>query len=276
MWKYKKIPKIAHFYWGSGRMSFMRFMSLYSFCKLNPDWKVKLHVPPQPFGKITWSTGENADVYNGPDYYPEINKLPVEEHLIDDFPQKIAGKPDVMRSDFYRWKLLATAGGMWFDMDILFIKPISELNFDENCNTLVSIHPYKAIGVMGASPQNDFFKRVHAKATTATGGGYQSLGSMLLNDWSRIEAVKSSFKKLCVVNLPNSAFYHIGCGRISDFYKKETKGIPQAIGYHWYGGAPVSGKWNNKITMDTLDDFDIFICREMRKVIDAEYTGTHK
>ena len=68
MWHLTNIPKIVHFYWGNEKLSYLRYMSVYSFRKLNPDWKIKIHVP----GALsmiapTWGSNEqkNAGIENG-------------------------------------------------------------------------------------------------------------------------------------------------------------------------------------------------------------------
>ena len=40
----RAIPKRIFFYWGGSDMSWMRYMTLYSFRKMNPDWEVILYV----------------------------------------------------------------------------------------------------------------------------------------------------------------------------------------------------------------------------------------
>ena len=39
------IPKIAHFYWGNEILPFLRYITIYSFSILNPDWEIKLYLP---------------------------------------------------------------------------------------------------------------------------------------------------------------------------------------------------------------------------------------
>jgi hypothetical protein len=44
------VPKMAHFYWGGGKLLYMRFLSIKSFMKYNPDWVVVFHYPRDGVG----------------------------------------------------------------------------------------------------------------------------------------------------------------------------------------------------------------------------------
>jgi hypothetical protein len=43
MWHLKEIEKTLHTYWGGDSMSYLRYLTLASFRKLNPDWKIFLY-----------------------------------------------------------------------------------------------------------------------------------------------------------------------------------------------------------------------------------------
>ncbi len=52
-------PHILHVYCGGNNLSWLRYMTIISFKKYNPEWTVNLYVPKKPFkGKITWNTKE--------------------------------------------------------------------------------------------------------------------------------------------------------------------------------------------------------------------------
>src|SRR5690606_28717819 len=116
-WSLSQIPKIAHFYWGNKQMPFMRYLSLYSFSKLNPDWEIKLHVPTlrKEHLDVTWKTHEHRggdhSIFEFTDYtnrVSELDNLSVIEH---DFVDKNCLN-EVFKSDILRWMLLGTCGGV--------------------------------------------------------------------------------------------------------------------------------------------------------------------
>lgn len=55
------IPKIASFFWGGGPLSWLRYMTFWSFRKLHPDWEMRLYLRPVAHNQATWHTGEPQD-----------------------------------------------------------------------------------------------------------------------------------------------------------------------------------------------------------------------
>ena len=51
------IPKIFHVYWGGGVMPYIRFLTVKSFMKYNPDWEIMFWYPKYPSTHVTWPTG---------------------------------------------------------------------------------------------------------------------------------------------------------------------------------------------------------------------------
>jgi len=169
MWHLNKIPKIVHFYWGNEKLSYLRYLSIYSFRKLNPDWKIKIHIPKNLSSiSPTWHSDEQKNLSITRDYWLEIEKLNVEiivQPPLDDFDNDAH---EVHKSDFFRWKLLSNEGGVWSDIDILYINPMDNLleNISENssCDTAFSWYEENkkwAISFMLSSPNNLFFKKIH-------------------------------------------------------------------------------------------------------------------
>ena len=75
------IPKTMKFFWGNETLSWMRYMTLYSFRKLNPDWKIELHLcPPSTIKYKTWLDGVQQDFFNfsGRDFTDKLNSLDIE------------------------------------------------------------------------------------------------------------------------------------------------------------------------------------------------------
>ena len=67
MWQLQKIPKLAHFYWGNDTLSFLRYLSIYTFSKFNPDWRIQFYYPAQKYhGARTWGTPEHTGRFHGP------------------------------------------------------------------------------------------------------------------------------------------------------------------------------------------------------------------
>lgn len=244
------VPKIAHFYWGGDIMSYIRYMTIPSFIKQNPDWRVILWEPSEVSVKRTWASRElNYDVQCD-DYYPKLEELPIERHKVDftewGFPRSIS---EVHKSDFLRLYLLATMGGVWSDMDILYFKPMTELavNKEENAHkeSYVCISHYgHSAGFLMSTPGSAYYARlVELAKKNYLPTEYQGIGATMFNQYfpkvSDIEKISS------VVNIDMAAVYAHNALSISDIIDgKPSRFSPYSIGIHWYAGHPL---WANFI-----------------------------
>src|SRR5690606_19256542 len=133
MWKID-VPKIAHFYWGGGKLLYMRYLSIISFLKYNPDWAVVFWQPKEPFKGRSWYT----DIYPPKikeelckDYLPEVLKKV--HHIEVDFKALGAAKnmSEVHKNDYIRVHALKLYGGLWSDMDIIYFKGVDSLEVNK-------------------------------------------------------------------------------------------------------------------------------------------------
>jgi len=58
------IPKRMFFYWSGNDLSWMRYMTLYSFRKMNPNWEIILYLSDNVNKIKTWNSGEEQDFLN--------------------------------------------------------------------------------------------------------------------------------------------------------------------------------------------------------------------
>ena len=90
---------------------------------------------------------------------------------------------------------------------------------------------------------------------------YQSIGSRLLNILeSYYPNINSQFPFLKFINIDNKSVYSIDCnyGNIAKFYiplfeYEEPEGL---IGYHWYGGDPITQIYESNITEENYGKYD--------------------
>ena len=128
------VPKIAHFYWGGGKLLYMRYLSIKTFIKYNPDWQVIFWYPKEPFTGRSWYT----DMYPAKireeickDYLPEVMKIT--SPMAVDFKSLGARKnlAEVHKNDFIRVNAMYLYGGLWSDMDIIYFKSVNELEVNK-------------------------------------------------------------------------------------------------------------------------------------------------
>ncbi|MCK9556267.1 glycosyltransferase [bacterium] len=270
-WHLTKIPKRAYFYWG-GIMPYFRYLTLYSFCKMNPDWEVILYYPKYTTKTNTWVSTEHCYDLNCPDYFGELKKLPI---TLKEFDGKDLGipneYPEVWKSDFLRWHLLGQDGGVWLDMDILFNKPMNYLDLNnpqnKDLDTIVSISEifapatFHSIGFMASAPKNDYYRYVMSKAirTRPDFTNYQANGVVLLNtEFPTLNHIRKKFPNLKVDSISfNTVYAYYPMQYIKEIF---TPGAPNrlkshSLGIHWYAGHPSAGEFTNKLTPDNYMDF---------------------
>ena len=260
-------------------MSWLRYMTLYSFRKLNPDWEMELHVSHIDMKDKYWHTHEAQDfhTYKGKNYLPEAEKLGVK---MKECPVFVKGAGPSHNSNFFKWNELATNGGIYSDMDILFVKPIEEYyNKIQNLQTGISYSTeiahrhhggYYSIGFMFSSGANKFFKDVFNHAVTLynpdryQGAGVEPLYMMLEKNNLGMRPYHSD---LCYI--PMNLVYPWRHYQQDDFFNHCHTTLPEeTIGIHWYAGHPMAQEFNNNIKPDTLSNYDNTISYWLRKIYD--------
>jgi len=268
-WNLNKVPKIANFYWGSEKMSFMRYMTIKTFKRQNPDWSIHLYVPKNVSTETSWrkidSHHQNdASDYNSKyDYFEQLLNEEAIKTIQVDFSKTVVGSSasEPHKSDFLRWNVLYQKGGLWSDMDIVYHKPMADLyfnNFENSQTDLVVSYDERhiesgvnltAIGFLLTKPKNSFFNTLSKKSIKLFDPNhYQSIGAyMWMNSYRNIDSIRDSHH-LQVINLDYNTVYQFDWNNLDQIYLSSSKSIhDKSIGIHWYGGHPLSQQVNNKI-----------------------------
>jgi len=126
------IPKHLHLYWGGGKkLSYLRYLTVFSFVQLNPDWKITVWYPEKNTNISNWKTNEHSKYcYNGIDYFYKLIDISPNVSLEKANMVGFSDLSEVHKSDLHRWKILHEIGGWWSDFDILYFKPMASLNVD--------------------------------------------------------------------------------------------------------------------------------------------------
>lgn len=289
-WNLQKIPKIANFYWGSDKMSFLRYLTIYSFKKMNPDWSIHLYIPKNISKQITWLTKGNDThhkidnlEYDGEDYYEKLLEDVALKVIKVDFSKSFITKnaPEPHKSDLLTWQVLSTKGGLWCDMDIVFNRPITSLSVnygDTETDTITAYDyrilegdgsPTKPIGFLMSGGNNLFFKKHAAEAKKSyVDSQYQSIGTSVVKKVSNtFEECRSRYFANRFQNLNPNSVYHFHFQKMNQIYD-ENKELPKDfIGLHWYGGHPMSQEFNKKINHTNYKDFDNTIGNVIKEVL---------
>jgi hypothetical protein len=276
MWYLTQIPRVAHFYWGGGPLSYLRFLSVQSFKKQNPDWQVKVHQPViNSQAPSTWVNNIKQDFRN------QISTLDVVvvKHDFDSYGFDNQAH-EVHKSDFLRWRLLATDGGVWSDIDIFYTKPMKclEENTLQHANIDVALCPLKpprkhTVGFMLASQDNAFYKYISEMALANYNPGvYQCMGSGLINGhFEEFESFRKQFPNNQFVFLNKKSVYVITSKTIDQFYQPVNQDSnkkfnnSQVIGYHWFGGHPQSQEFENNLQPNNIKNYNHFLARAIQE-----------
>lgn len=266
------IPKRMVFFWGNERMSWLRYMTLYSFRKYNPDWEMALYVCPM--GNVqskTWVGPEKQDffTYSGLDYMPKVKNLGVEVLKYEVSQNIVDSIGPSHKSNFFKWNAMWTSGGWYSDMDILWTRPMNDVyEWLKNVNTVLAWNgSYFSIGLLASSPGNDFFHGVYDNGfKTATMKEYQSAG--VLNIYNFLKNLRNKdpsvcsdiapgdyygmmnrfFPKLKTYSLPMNLVYPWSYREMDKVFHRCLKTPPGTIGIHWYAGCALAQEYNCKLT----------------------------
>ena len=253
MWHLKNLKKIAHFYWGGRQLSFAQYKTILTFKELNPDWEIHFYFPEFPQkDTMSWESYEQKYTFIGDDYFNNLMEQAIHIHKIDFMKQfEISNEvSEVHKSDFLRWYLLGTVGGLWSDMDIFYFKPMDYLaiNTKENANvdTVVSISDYgHSIGFVLGSVNSKYYNILWQEAKKFYNlNNYQSIGSVMLNQlFPKLETIKEKIPESEPINLPMSAVYAYDANHVKNIFRiNDTSKIDyNTIGVHWYAGHPLAG-----------------------------------
>lgn len=260
------IPKRMYFFWSGSTLSWMRYMTLYSFRKFNPDWEMVLCLSKNTASEKSWTTPETQDFidYNGNNYFEKISELSIQIESVE-FPAdfKVSMVSPVHESDLYRYYKLYNNGGFYSDTDILYFRPIDNFynSICENDTNTVLYHcpSYAAIGFLGAEEGNMFYKDLFNFATSIESvSSYQAFGVGLIYQFCEIEKnkksinsiseiLKSKYDNLNICSVPDFLVYQYDWTNISKAFEKAytiSSFNSKAIGYHWYAGSAISQGYN--------------------------------
>jgi len=253
-------------YWG-GNLSFLRYLTVVSFKKQNPDWHINIFYPVFPTRQISWNTGEQSGIYEGLDYFHKLDQwaelIPIRMDSIGVSDQI----PEVHKSGVVRAWALSEYGGIYSDMDILYFKPLNIHNitnlifsFDENDQSFSD-------GFIGCSIEaKPFFKDFLDLTIKNADAGYQSMG---LNIWNTM--VQRSNYPVDVWNIPMSLIYHYNSYHVEEIFNENSNDLnslfpEESIGCHWYGGHPATRHWENVITPENYN-FNNIISKLVQNIL---------
>lgn len=277
--------KQIYFYWGNNSMSYMRYMTLFSFCKLNPDWSVNLIQNNQPQDRFLINTVEKQDKteYNGKNYSYlvdslDINIIKFENSMIGLEDSVVKNMSDVHIKDILNWKILSEQGGIVADMDILFMRSIG--NSIENMTDVGLVcfdgnpkKDYIPVSFMYSSGNNEFFKKTYKNALKNYNPNvYESCGTLCIEE-KNLDNIRKNSSNLFVQKLKDFIVFPFidwpWNEGIKMLYNNDNRHLMRSdsIGIHWYGGASLSQLYNNLLNEQTIYEIDNTISATIKEIL---------
>lgn len=262
------IPRRVSFFW-HGRMSWMRYLTLQTFRRHNPDWEIHLYHPAGNVSAKTWSTPEDDDCrYGGTDYSARVNSLGIIPH---EFTPPVPGVAAAQASDLMTWSVLAGDGGIYADMDILWLKPIDDVwQRIRDADAVFCLEDgFLAIGFLASSPGCSIFRDVIERAADVSAtNNYQCFGTDLFYrtfpTWDRsrdpigiktIRKIQRVYPHLAIEVLPDETVYPFDWREIDQIFSQASVVPEETVGLHWFGGSPLAQRWNRQMTAENWREY---------------------
>lgn len=261
------MPKRMSFFW-VGRMSWLRYLTLATFRRFNPDWEVHLYTPSKPVAPKQWTSGENSDNgYRGRDYRELLPLLNIKQH---EWTTPIDDVAPAQACDLFQWELLADGSGFYADMDILWVRSIEPVR-QAVCNADAVFcleNGAMAIGFFASNHRQGLFADIWTQAVEAgharkteyqcygTHAVYEAafgnapIGSLATSGFRAIEVFCQRYPELRIVILPTSTVYPFDWRRIAAIFQADEKISGSVCGVHWFGGSGLAQEFNGRLTED--------------------------
>jgi len=273
-----------NFFWDGTPLSWMRYTTLASFRKFNPAWDIHLYRPSVPCHTPRWRTPELDDrEYAGRDYMADVDSLGVERK---EWKPPLSQLAPAHASDVFQWDILGTIGGWYSDMDVLFTSPMDHaVGIFGNTDAVFCLETGGiAIGFFGAAPQSPVFQSIYREAVRHNqAGSYQCSGveavyraagtwppkpNVSIGGYHAMDAFRTKHPGLAIADIPEHAIYHYDWQSFVRLYDAdETIPTETCIGLHWFGGSPVSQKWNNLLTADNYTNYKMTFTTYAKRVL---------
>ena len=284
------IGKTAYFFWQGEQMSWLRYITLRSFVYHNPDWKAVLYLSSGADYTKKWTTPEEQENYHKKkyeNYLPKVFDLDVE--VVNYNPESYH---PAQNSDLACWDILSKNSGIFFDMDIVFVKSINKFWFEiRDSDSVLDLCKYycgpdfilhSRIGMLASAGDNSLFQGIYNFHKDSSMFGYQELGRDLSDAYiceqMSVESltnrpsqpVLEGLAKKHNQTITNLGKYHTiypwdWMEDAPRFYDLHTSVEGCYFGIHWYGGRPVSQEFNGFLTEHNFKDHKNTICHYAEK-----------
>ena len=267
------IPKIFHYYWDDlCKFSYMNLYSLKSSIYYHPDYIHIIWCPKNPEKNITWDECCNKD-FNQDEYYLKyVNEIKNMKNVqiiyknMDNFLKVDNNMSEIHKSDLFRYKILNHYGGIWSDLDIVYIKNVTDIiNFEfDTINFLCKDEKdyYFPIGLLFSKRNSYLFSYIYTKAIeNYDSKKYQCFGAELFfkifdtNYGGTNIILKDKTISTNKDFILNDEFYmKYNWKKINELFLEspKTTDLSKTVGFHWFNGSDITKKHLKEIIKNDI------------------------
>lgn len=252
------VPKLFFTFWQGSNFSLLHYYTIVSLYKYNPDVKVIVYTSTSNKEKVVdWNTGEHSVEITNKVPFESIASINTNLSIINvDFTTYGIDNDIsvVFKADFIRIAKLYEHGGVWFDFDVLFIKPFPEELFQ----TPIDVYFFTYLGTIPtglllASPKTDILHTLFKYASNQINEsyGYQKIGPTL---WCNVFHMYKHLLKNSKL-LPTELAYPYTCDEIDELLKPTTDyktKLQNTMCIHWFNGSYKLKNFINQLNVSTL------------------------
>ncbi len=250
------VPNIAFTYWEGTQLSWLQYYTIYSFCKYNPSYDVIIYT-------CSDIIDFNISMLNHPSkininkekriHINEISKIKNVKFVYVDILKYVNSKIEIIcpvrKADIVRIVKLYEHGGVWIDMDILFIKQIPEYIIRNTID--ISYFGYGGViatGFIISTPKNKSITMIYNKCidmlqTNCNITDYQVFGPLLFRD---CVLQNNELFKDCKFLDNNVIYPYMWDQPQIFFFTNDDYCKDNTIGIHWYNGNGNSRNYINE------------------------------
>lgn len=252
------VPKLCFTFWQGHNFSKLHYYTIYSLVKYNPDLEIIVYTSTSLKEQVvTWTTDEHSIDITNRVPFSSIHNFGERIKIVNVDLQREYGISNeisvVHKADFIRIAKLYEHGGVWFDFDILFIRPIPNTIFEK---TTTELFYFKMVfdgnllviptGFIAAIPKLPVFKELMdiALRESVHPGGYQKIGPDL---WTIVFLKNEDMLRKAVV-LDRNIVYPYDSNEVEDLISNGgvDRVKPNTIGIHWFNGSVHTKKFINR------------------------------
>lgn len=231
------MPKVLYLYWDGDIMSHLQSLTVVTFREHNPTWKIVLYIPIRRYIELS---DVNSKKYIGTDYFYKLLKMDIETRILDfeqiGFKNDISG---VEKTKYIKYWLLGNYGGMWSDMDIIYIKPVDKI-FGANSTVLGDVGkvdtaicyyvengvPIYQTGLMMSKQNNPFYLDL-----------VKEYGNRIGDVFPEPHSIKAGYPNLNIYLMPRESFLPFQQHEIDNIFlhSKSDQITQHTVGIYLFG-----------------------------------------